>query len=739
MIEVPHPIKPGAICRALLITSVIALCAPSAAAASVSPLPASDYQTRQVCPAPAPGYASCLAVALIPRTAAARARTHPLGMTRSAPIRVGSAAEGATEGADGLRPADLRSAYFPGEPPEAPPGAPQTIALVDAYNDPNAEADLGVYDREFGLPPCTTENKCFKKVNQLGESGHLPSAAGKREKEEASGWALEISTDIEVAHAVCQNCRILLVEARSASYANLEAAEETAVGLKVTEISNSWGGEEPMLDSPAFNNPKTVITAAAGDDGYLNWTQAEEAGEERNIGADYPASSPHVVAVGGTKLTLSETGARQSETVWNEDPSPEGGNEGAGGGGCSTQFSAPAWQLEVADWASVGCGTGAQAKRAVADVAADADPYTGVAVYDSLPYEAQGKATVLRWVPIGGTSVASPIVASMFAIAGGSHEAEYPARTLYSHLGESSLYDVTGGGNGSCNGLYSACSGSMSPLSPFDCGEAVLICNAAPGYDGPTGVGAPNGLAAFEPGSEAEHLQRLKEREAAEKKAAEELKAEEEKQQAEAAQRKLEEEARAAEARKAEEERRATEARGAEEARLAAERKLAEEAMLAGSGGGSGGNGGGGSGQEGKAGSGAGTGGSATGAGGSSSGKSSGARPNTSPGRSTVRISRLALTARASAVIARGLPTISQVAFAFTLSAPARVRVTLSRLLRVSGRLRWASAPGALTLSAAGGRNRAHLRGPHTLAPGRYRLTLAPAHGAARSIVFVLR
>ncbi len=500
--------------------------------------------------------------------------------------------------------------------------------------------------------------------------------------------------------------------------------------LGATEISNSWGGEEPVPDSPAFDHPKTVITAAAGDDGYLNWTGAKEAGEERYVGADYPASSPHVVAVGGTKLTLSTGGARQSETVWNEDPAPEGGNEGAGGGGCSTRFTAPLWQQAVADWASVGCGS----ERAVADVAADADPYTGVAVYDSVPYEEEGRSTVFRWVPIGGTSVASPIVASMFAITDEPHEVAYPAQTLYSHLGDPSLDDVTAGGNGKCDGLYtSGCSGSMEPLSPLfplDCGSGALVCNAAPGYDGPTGVGAPNGLAAFEPGSEAEHSNRVQARKAAEQKAEEERAAEEVEH---AAERQAEEELRARQAEEAEAAR-AVEARKAEEERVAEQELKEEEAARGGFGEGSTGKGGGG--------------GETTGGGrllGGSVGGGLGSHPSgasTGSGGSsptTVRLSRLALTARASAVIARGLPTLAQVAFAFTLSAPARVRVALSRQVRVHGRLRWVSVPGALTLAAGAGRDRGHLRGRRALSPGRYRLTLSPAHGGARSIVFVPR
>jgi len=545
------------------LVAILAVCAPPTAAAAVAPLPPTDYTPRAACAPPAPGRAACLALQLVPRTAAARARTHPLGMTRDTAIRAGRAAEGA----DGLRPSDLRGAYFPGEAPEAPASEPQTIALVDAYDDPHAEADLDAYDKEFGLPACTEASGCFRKVDQEGQASPLPSTHSTAEAEEAAGWALETSTDIEMAHAVCRNCHVLLVEANSPTDIDLQAAEEAAVALGATEISNSWGGPEPPADSSAFDHPGTVITASAGDDGYLNWTAAE--GPGYFTGASYPASSPHVVAVGGTELTMTLGGARQSERVWNEDPDPEGGNHGAGGGGCSEFFKAPVWQREVPDWSSVGCGTGASAARAVADVAADGDPYTGVAVYDSVPYYIEpGKAVVPGWVPIGGTSVASPIVASMFALAGGAHGVEYPAQTLYTRLGRTGspwLYDVTAGGNGECDDVYGAgCSGSLEPASPrfaLDCGQGALICNAGSGYDGPTGVGAPTGIAAFKPETaeerEAQGEETQAEREARE---AEEAKAKEEQTEAaEAAEAQRAEEARAAEARRAEEERRAAE------------------------------------------------------------------------------------------------------------------------------------------------------------------------------------
>ena len=689
-------------------------CASAGATSTVSPLPASDYTVRPACAAPAPGHAGCLALALMPGTAAARAHTHPLGMTRSAPLKTLKPAENGY----GLRPTDLRAAYFPGEQPEAPPSEPQTIALVDAYNDPHAEADLNIYAHEFGLAELTRctgggESNCFEKVNQKGETTNPPFPTSEAERqaelavcekeereaackqvEEAEGWALEISTDVEMARAVCQsNCKILLVEADSSSDENLEEAERTAVALGAGEISNSWGGGELRSDSPAFNHPGIVITASAGDDGYLNWTQAEEAEahkEEYNVGANYPASSPHVVAVGGTKLTLSG-GIRQSETVWNDDPGPEGNNNGAGGGGCSLWFAAQEWQRNVPAWSTVGC----EDRRAVADVSADADPYTGVAVYDSVPYvhEEEGKVvnTPFGWVPIGGTSVASPIIASMFALAGGAHGVAYPAKTLYAHLGSASLHDITAGGNGKCDGAYEpGCPGSMSPLSPFDCGQHTLICNAATGYDGPTGVGTPDGIAALQPLVEEGKKQ---------------TKVEEEKKSKEAEEEKSK--------KKTEEEERSAESGGSPK-------------------------GGGGEGSR------------ESGAGGTSNSPISvpigvslpnsalPTAPPTPPGSSAPIpiLSAPVLTKGATAALSHTRPQVSRVAFAFTLNVADRVRVTLAKQVVAHGRKRWQTLPDSLTIAGAPGRDSARLSAHAMLAPGRYRLTLAPAHGIARTLTF---
>jgi hypothetical protein len=442
---------------------------------------------------------------LEPRTAAVRSKIQALAARTAPRTALARASQCAALYASScLTPQNLQGAYFPAEAPDAPSSAPQTIALVDAYNDLNAEADLNTYASEFGLPVCTTANGCFKQVGEDGSESDRPfpkseaelsffASGTKRQREkaeEAEEWALETATDIEVAHAICQNCHILLVEASGPEYGELETSENTAVSLHATEISNSWGGQEGAGDSSAFDHPGIPITAAAGDDGYLNWDQYATPNEAYFDGADYPASSPHVISVGGTELNLEADGSWASELPWSSE-------EGGGGSGCSGSLPAPTWQRAVADWAQVGCGT----HRANADVSADADPSTGVNIYDSTLYPEAGVLTLPEWVPIGGTSVAAPIVASMFALAGGAHGVALPAETLYSHLGSSSLHDVTVGGNGECGGNYSACSGSLG--SPFDCGVGAWICNATAGYDGPTGVGTPNGIGAFEPGEAA--------------------------------------------------------------------------------------------------------------------------------------------------------------------------------------------------------------------------------------------
>ncbi len=501
--------------RLALVIGLASICAQPTTAAGASTVPAlrhGDYSVRAVCGAPATQQARCMALQLVPHGAA----TTPSALEQAGATAASQPAPSAPSpaaGEFGLRPQDLHSAY------ELPSSAPddQTIALVDAYNDLSAEADLGTYSAEFGLPACTsTTGGCFEQVNQKGETGSPPFPRSTseleaalngfryKEAEEAISWGLEISLDIETAHAVCNNCRIVLVEASSPSYANLETAENTAARLGATEISNSWGGPECVIagdcaSSSAFDHPGIVITAAAGDEGYLNWLEGSPSY------ANFPATSPQVVAVGGTRLSVGRHGEWAGETVWNDGGESEGFTEGVGatGGGCSAQFTAPVWQQAVADWSKVGCGE----KRAVADVSADADPYSGVAVYDSseeCPY-LQGKAIhTSHWCTIGGTSLATPLIGATFALVGGAHDTEYPAKTLYENVAGStgSLHDVTEGSNGECTKPFDEETGESGCTATEEAKASCsshAICLARAGYDGPTGLGTPEGISAFEP------------------------------------------------------------------------------------------------------------------------------------------------------------------------------------------------------------------------------------------------
>jgi subtilase family serine protease len=335
-----------------------------------------------------------------------------------------------TPAPSGYGPTQFRTAY------NLPSGAPvaQTIAIVDAYDSPTIASDLSAYSSAFGLPACTTSNGCFKKVNQNGVVGSYPR--------KDAGWALEIALDVEVAHAICPNCKVLLVEASSNSFSNLAAAVNTAARLGATQISNSYGGGEWSGESgvTAFNHPGIAITASSGDSGY---------------GASFPAADPHVVAVGGTTLTLGAGSAWAGESVWS-----------GSGSGCSAYLSAQAWQTSLSSWSLTGCGT----KRGIADVAADADPATGAAVYDTTTY--QGRS---GWFKVGGTSLSAPLIAGVYALAGNAASTSYPASRAYAN--PSALHDVTSGSNGSCGGK--------------------TICAGAAGYDGPTGLGTPNGAGAF--------------------------------------------------------------------------------------------------------------------------------------------------------------------------------------------------------------------------------------------------
>jgi subtilase family serine protease len=380
----------------------------SSAFLAVLPAAASAASQAPVCPgSAAPGAARCHAHVVTNANGTPKAETAPKG----------------------YGPAQFRGAY--GLPATA--STPQTIAIVDAYDDPNVASDLNAYSKQFGLPQCNSANPCFQKVNQSGSAaGPFPQAN--------SGWSLEIALDVEVAHAICPNCKILLVEANSSSLANLAASVNTAAKLGANEISNSYGGSEfsSEVSDTAYNHPGIAVTVASGDSGYGSF--------------GYPAASPYVITVGGTTLTLGAGNTYGSESVWS-----------GAGSGCSQYFAAPSWQSFLSPCSK---------KRGTADVAADAAPSTGAAVYDTVRY--QGR---LGWFQVGGTSLSSPLVAAVYALAGGLPSGTSAASGLYTHLGDSTvLHDVTSGSNGSCS---------------------TIMCKGAVGYDGPTGVGTPKGIGAF--------------------------------------------------------------------------------------------------------------------------------------------------------------------------------------------------------------------------------------------------
>ena len=337
----------------------------------------------------------------------------------------------------GYGPSDLQSAY---NLPSSSAGAGATVAVVDAYDDPNAASDLATYRAQYGLPACATANGCFEKVNQEGQQGSYPSGN--------SGWAVEESLDVDMVSATCPNCHIILVEANSASISDLGAAENEAVKLGAEYVSNSYGATEQALGSSEsqydqyYNHPGTVITAAGGDSGYYG----------DGDGANFPAASQYVTSVGGTTLKRdSNTKRGWAESVWGSSS----GGEGTGSG-CSKYETKPTWQTDT------GC-----TKRTDNDVSADANPNTGAAIYDT--YDEDG------WLEVGGTSESSPILASVFALAGTPAAGTYPSSYPYAHT--SSLFDITSGSNGSCSPSY--------------------LCKAGTGYDGPTGWGSPDGTAAF--------------------------------------------------------------------------------------------------------------------------------------------------------------------------------------------------------------------------------------------------
>jgi hypothetical protein len=335
-------------------------------------------------------------------------------------------------------PTDLRKAYRLSQA-SANRGKGKTIAIVDAFNNPHANADLKVYRSHFHLPPCTTSNHCLRIVNQNGNAHPLPARN--------QNWGLEISLDLDMVSAICPKCHILLVESKNALTSNLGIAVNRAVKMGAKYVSNSWGGPEFAGQnhfSHFFNHPGRVINFASGDLGF---------------GTTFPADLQYVTSVGGTHLVHKAGSRGWAESVWG---SSSGGDGTASG--CSNGEAKPSWQLADRN-PTTGCLT-----RTENDVSAVADPATGVIVFDTFGFGGP--------LEVGGTSAATPIITGIYALAGSPKRNTYPAE--YSYLRKGHLFDVIGGANGSC-GTY--------------------LCRGIVGFDGPTGLGTPNGTTAFGTGS----------------------------------------------------------------------------------------------------------------------------------------------------------------------------------------------------------------------------------------------
>ncbi len=481
--------------RLAAVGTTVALLAGAAMATSGTAAAAGATQyvkAKPVCHRAAAGHAACKAFRLVQvgaRTAGARAMTAAAAPAATYPVGPRG----------GYTPGDLATAY--GFDPNAAASRGNVLAIVDAFNDPNVRSDLNAFDAKYGLPAETSTS--FRVVGQNGGST-LPA-------KDTTGWSVEEALDVESARAVCHLCSIVLVEANSTGFGDLAAAVNTAAALGAKEISNSYGGSEtsvPSTVASAYDHKNVVITASTGDDGWHEWDNVNSGGVPSGT-PELPSSLNTVVGVGGTALYLNADSTRASEQVWNENGPSDltglgWGSMGATGGGCSTTVAARNFQKGVTGYPSLGCGT----QRSATDIAALADPYTGFDVVSTYNYGLGSPG----WITVGGTSLASPLVAAMWALAGGAQNLDYPALTLYGHLKSApATYDVQVGGNGACDtsnplacksfyagdtpngywGMNVDC--AFSPNDTVNTGQ----CYAQKGYDGPSGVGAPRGLATF--------------------------------------------------------------------------------------------------------------------------------------------------------------------------------------------------------------------------------------------------
>jgi len=336
----------------------------------------------------------------------------------------GAVPHSATPAAGAKTPAQLKDAYKL----TGTSSGGRTVAIVDAYGYPSLAADLATYRSYFGLPACTTASGCLTIKDQNGGTSYPRFDAG---------WAGEQALDVDAVSAICPDCKILVVQAKSASIADLGTAVNTAAKQAgVVAVSNSYGGGD-LSDTTYgsyYNHPGIAVTASTGDNGYK--------------GASFPASSAYVTAVGGTSLSTASNARGWNESAWS-----------GAGSGCSAYNAA----LAAAASFNTGC-----AKRASSDVSAAANPGAGgMAIY--WPTSSRSSS----WAQVGGTSESSPIIASVYALSGNTAG----TANAIPYATPSALWDITSGSTGSC--------------------PTIQWCTAGTGWDGPTGLGTPNGVGAF--------------------------------------------------------------------------------------------------------------------------------------------------------------------------------------------------------------------------------------------------
>jgi subtilase family serine protease len=404
----------------------------------------SDVRPLCVAP-PAPGYANCFALVRTDQYFPVAPQYSAQRLTQDQTRHL----ETASGFFSALDPAHIQSAYGLTSLVSTH-GSGQTVGIVDAFNDPTAEHDLGVYRARFGLSACTVANGCLKILNESGHTSPLPAFD--------PGWAGEISLDLDMVSATCPKCKIVLIEATTNSFSDLGKSVVAAHAAGANQLSNSYGGPEFAASNSNYSISGAVVTASSGDSSWF-------------AGPQQPCSFATVVCVGGTAIYTYNSTRGWIESAWTGDSTQLGG-----GSGCSKLVAKPAWQTAVASCAS--------SKRAEVDISAVADPFNpGILVYQGYSGVTPG------YYVFGGTSASSPIIASIYGLAGNA-STELNAQSLWvaGAAHSTSLNDTVIGSNGMTDGFTNAVGQTCTP---------VLICYSMPGYDGPTGNGTPNGIGAF--------------------------------------------------------------------------------------------------------------------------------------------------------------------------------------------------------------------------------------------------